>query len=92
MASIGTSLELRNQVPPPGPPPLQSSLGRKYHKDNGDIGRWTQRALNKNKGMKTQAYGNGSIFCCFLTLKGYPPPMLHNGSIYSPQMGNGGYN
>ena len=32
--SIGTSSEPRNSVPPPGPPPLQSSIIRQAHKDN----------------------------------------------------------
>ena len=49
--------------------------------------------INKDKGMLTQAYDNGENFCySFLTLKVSPPLMLHNGSIYSPQMGNGGSN
>ena len=50
-------------------------------------------SINKDKGMKTQAYGNGEKFrYSFLTLKVSPPPMLHNGSIYSPQIENGGSN
>ena len=53
----------------------------------------TNGSINKDKGMQTQVYGNGGEFCySFLTLKISPPPMLHNGSIYSPQMGNGGSN
>ena len=47
--------------------------------------------INKDKGMQTQAYGNGEKICySFITLKISPLVMLHNGSIYSPQMGNGG--
>ena len=47
-------------------------------------------SINKDKGMQTQAYGNGAKFCySFLTIKFSPTLMLHNGSIYSPQMGNG---
>ena len=46
--------------------------------------------INKDQGMHTQAYGNGEKNrYSFLTLQVSPPPMLHNGSIYSPQMGNG---
>ena len=53
----------------------------------------TKSSINREKGMHTQAYGNGDKFCySFLTLKVSPPPMLHNGSIYIPQMGNGGSN
>ena len=47
-------------------------------------------SIKKDKGMQTQAYGNGAKFCySFLTLQVSPPPKLQNGSIYSPQMGNG---
>ena len=50
-------------------------------------------SINKDKGMQTQAYGNGAKFCySFLTLKVSPTLMLHNGSIYSPKIGNGGLN
>ena len=50
-------------------------------------------SINKDKGMQTQAYGNEeNKFYIFLTLKVSPPSMLHNGSKYSPQMGNGGSN
>ena len=43
--------------------------------------------------MQTQGNGNGEKNCySFLPLKVSPPPVLHNGSIYSPQMGNGGSN
>ena len=50
-------------------------------------------SINKDKGMQTQVYGNGAKFCySFLTLKVSLPPMFHNVSIYSPQMGNGGLN
>ena len=46
--------------------------------------------INKDKGIQTQAYDNGAKICySFLTLKVSPPPMLPNGSIYSPEMGNG---
>ena len=53
----------------------------------------TKSSINKDKGMQTQVYGNGEIFFYnFLALKISSPPMLHNGSIYNPQMGNGGSN
>ena len=43
--------------------------------------------------MQTQVYGNGENFCySFLILQISPPLILHNGSIYSSQMGNGGSN
>ena len=36
---VRNSQEPRNQVPPPRPPPLQSSMQRQAHKDNGELGR-----------------------------------------------------
>ena len=53
----------------------------------------TNGFINKDKGMQTHVYDNMNFFFySFLTLKVSPPLMLHNGSIYSPQMGNGGSN
>ena len=53
----------------------------------------TKGSINKDKGTQTQVYGNrGKIFYSILTLKVYPPLMLHNGSIYIPKMGNRGFN
>ena len=50
----------------------------------------TNGSINKDIGLQTQLYDNGDNFCyCLLTLKVSPPLMLHNGSIYNPQMGNG---
>ena len=50
-------------------------------------------SFNKEKGMQTQVYDDGKYFFNSLfTLKIYPSPMLHNVSIYSPPMGNGGSN
>ena len=50
-------------------------------------------SINKDKGIQTQGNGNGENFhYIFLTLKVSPPQLLHNGSIYSPQMGYGGSN
>ena len=54
----------------------------------------TNGSINKDKGMQTQVYDNGEK-CSYslLTMKVSPSPMLHNGSIYSPQlMGNGASN
>ena len=54
----------------------------------GSLGDEHKSSINKDKGMQTQAYGNGKKVCYnFPTLKVYPPLTLHNGSIYSPQMG-----
>ena len=50
-------------------------------------------SINKDKGMHTQVYGNVEKVCySLLSLKVSPPPILHNDSIYSPQMGNVGSN
>ena len=50
-------------------------------------------SINKDKGNQTQAYGNGEKFrYIFLTPNVSPPSMIHNGSIYSPLMGNGASN
>ena len=50
-------------------------------------------SINKDKGMHTQVYGNVEKVCySLLSLKVSPPPMLHNDSIYSPQMRNVGSN
>ena len=50
----------------------------------------TNGSINKYKGMQTQEYNNGERFCYIMfTLQVSPPLMLHNGSIYSPPMGNG---
>ena len=50
-------------------------------------------SINKDQGMQNQGNGNGEIFCySFLNLKVSSPPMLHNGSIYNPQIGNEGSN
>ena len=49
----------------------------------------TNGFINKDKGMQTQVYGNvAKSFYSLLTLKVSPPIMLHNGSIYSSQMGS----
>ena len=57
--------------------------------NKGDI----KSSINKDKGMYTQAHRNGENFhYSFLTLKVSPPPILHNISIYIPQIGNGGLN
>ena len=53
----------------------------------------TNGSIHKNKGMQTQVYDNGEFFFYSLfTLKVSLTSMLHNGSIYSPPMGNGGSN
>ena len=53
----------------------------------------TNGSINKDKGMQSQLYDNGEKFCySLLTLKFSPLLMIHNGSIYIPQMGNGGSN
>ena len=50
-------------------------------------------SINKDKGMQTEGYGNGENFhYSSLSLKVSPPPIILNGSIYNPQMGNGGSN
>ena len=52
----------------------------------------TNGSINKEKGVQIQVYENGvNFFYNLFTLKVYPLPMLHNGSIYSPQMENGGW-
>ena len=48
---------------------------------------------NNDEGMQTQAYGDGEKnFYSSLTIHVSSPSMLHNGSIYSSQMGNGELN
>ena len=45
LSVVGTSSEPENRVPTPRPPPLQSSIVRQAHKENGELGTWTQRVL-----------------------------------------------
>ena len=53
----------------------------------------TNSSINKDRQMQTQVYDNGeNVLYSFLTLKVSLPPMLHNGSIYNPKMGNRGFN
>ena len=67
--SVGASLEPRNRVPPLGPPPLQSSIKWKYHKENGKFGKEHQWIPQRTKGciLKHTRMGKNSAIISLLS-------------------------
>ena len=52
--SVNASSELINRVLPPGPPPLQSSIQWKAHKDKGKLGKAHQCLLQGQRNAESR--------------------------------------
>ena len=79
-------VEIKKRIPPPRPPPLQSSISRQAHKTKEILGMSTN-GCSKDKGMQTQVCKNKEkIHYSLFSLTISPPSMLQNRSIYSPSM------
>ena len=80
-------VEIERPSPPPGPPPLQSSISMEISQaDKGNLGK-SIKVYSKDKGMQTQVCKNGAQFHYNLfSLTSHPPSMLPSSSIYIPSM------
>ena len=66
-------VEMEKPSPPPGPPPLQSSISMASSKENGKLGKIIN-GFSKEKGMQTQACKYGAqIHYSFFSLPNSPP-------------------
>ena len=79
-------VKIERPTPPPGPPPLQSSISMASSQDNRNL----EKSINgcsKNKGMQTQVCKNGAqIHYSSFSLTSSPPLMHPSSSIYSPSI------
>ena len=76
--------------PPPGSPPLNSSISMEISQNNGKLGK-SINGCSKDKGMNTQVCKNGAqIHYSSFSLRSSPPLMHPSSSIYIPSIGSEG--
>ena len=69
-------VEIKRLSPPPGPPPLPSSISMAISQDNGNLGK-SMNGCSKEKGMQTQVCKYGAQIHYSLFSLTNSPPLMH---------------